>query len=657
MSISKPDLTQVGNYLNKLPPNPSSIQQLDKWSKGANPEIPGWAAAGALQQKTQELDRQKLGQGAATGPMPTILDQLRQKAAMVEQQRQQQAMAQQMQMLQAMQAQQQQGAPGIMGLTQPNQMPATSSGVTPETASSGVTAAEGGLMQLPVDQHMFNYAQGGVIGFDGRDRSDVPRQETYAERDERMHNQPALTSYDDPYSLANLSKEAPNTTKKDREKQAKLDRLGMLQPLAAAGDVLVGGPINALSAAAERAANLIGIPRLGRALGIYDSDVNAVSVPQVGRGGATPYYDMLRKAAAEKEPQPQQGSAVPAGYSRQDPRWPAGPVVENEPLTPADMARTDSAKLGGGTGKKVNSSAAPAGVASLVQNPHTTQLDAALAKTNAAPTPGGILENETALMPELLKQPYMAEARKRIEAEDARRKEQLKGRGTEHLLDVLNGIAYGGFGAAGLAHRNATQKEQAADAAHNAEINKLLTELDKGERGEAAGKLTSRMAAFGEEKKAFSEAERNKLTSLATVYGVDQRAAEAAAHNLTQLEVARINALAHNRPGEQMQLLGQYLALKVTDPAKAKTFLEGYKELNETRTGREVTNMDKAIDNVTNMAKGDFAMQKRFRDNPDLFRQKVQEVYNMMNQAGGGGNASNATTGANNRVLDYNSIK
>jgi len=61
------------------------------------------------------------------------------------------------------------------------------------------------------------------------------------------------------------------------------------------------------------------------------------------------------------------------------------------------------------------------------------------------------------------------------------------------------------------------------------------------------------------------------------------------------------------------------------------------------------------------MAKGDFAMQKRFRDNPDLFRQKVQEVYNMMNQAGGGSNASNATagadTGANPKILDYNSIK
>ena len=90
MSISKPNLAQVGDYLNGMPPAPSSIQQLDKWSKGANPEIPGWAAAGALQQKTQEMSQQKNAQGATMGPMPTIIDQLRQKAAMVEQQRQQQ---------------------------------------------------------------------------------------------------------------------------------------------------------------------------------------------------------------------------------------------------------------------------------------------------------------------------------------------------------------------------------------------------------------------------------------------------------------------------------------------------------------------------------------------------------------------------------------
>ena len=598
MSVSKLNLAQVGDYLNGMPPAPSSIQQLDKWSKGANPEIPGWAAAGALQQKTQEMSQQKNAQGATTGPMPTIIDQLRQKAAMVEQQRQQQAMAQQMQMLQAMQGQQQQAAPGIMGLTQPNPMPPTSSGVTPQAASSGVTAAEGGLMQLPVDHHMFNYAQGGVIGFDEggstkekalaaidknmpeeipehtiltpsqydkqrqaaikavMENFALPKPETYAERDERMHKQPALSSYNDPFSLSNIVK------------FLKTDN------------------------------------------------------PDFKRS-TLPFTD-------------DEAVPAPTGYTR------AG--MENDPrllaTTNANVEKPAAGpvKIGGGMGgggAKVTPAVNPAGVASLVANPHTTQLDAALAKTNAAPTPGGILENETALTPELLKQPYMAEARKRIEAEDARRKEQLKGRGNEHLLDVLNGIAYGGFGAAGLAHRAATQKEQAADIAHNAEINKLLTDLDKGERGEAAGKLTSRMAAFGEEKKAFSEAERNKLTNLATVYGVDQRAAEAAAHNLTQLEVAKINSRA--KPGEQMQMLGQYLALKVTDPAKAKAFLEGTHELFDARTGKDASTKISALKAMESELSKSFRPEDRAQ--LKIVRSQLAELAGIPTMGGARGNS------------------
>jgi hypothetical protein len=248
----------------------------------------------------------------------------------------------------------------------------------------------------------------------------------------------------------------------------------------------------------------------------------------------------------------------------------------------------------------------------------------------------------------------MKEARQRIEAEDARRKEQLQGRGKEHLLDVLNGIAYGGFGAAGIAHRNATQKEQAADAAHNAEINKMLTELDKGERGEAAAKLTSRMAAYGEDKKAFGEAERNKLTALAQIYGADLRAFEAAAHNLTQIEVAKIQSRA--KPGDQMQLMGQYLALKASDPAKAKSFLEGYRELNESRTGRDATNYDKAADNIATLIAKNPTLAMRVNKDPSLRARLINEEFTNIKNAGAT-TGQNTSAGANNKVLDYNSIK
>ena len=87
--------------------------------------------------------------------------------------------------------------------------------------------------------------------------------------------------------------------RKEREKQADLDRAEMMKPIAAAGDVLLGGPYNAVATGAERLANTIGVPRLGRALGIYDSDVTSVEIPKIGSGTATPYFDKyVREAQA-----------------------------------------------------------------------------------------------------------------------------------------------------------------------------------------------------------------------------------------------------------------------------------------------------------------------------------------------------------------------
>ena len=81
--------------------------------------------------------------------------------------------------------------------------------------------------------------------------------------------------------------------------------LNMLQPAAAAGDVLFGGPVNAVSSGISGIANAIGIPRAGRALGIYDPDVTSVGLPTVGSGSKTPYFDMLLQAKQNiNEPKP-----------------------------------------------------------------------------------------------------------------------------------------------------------------------------------------------------------------------------------------------------------------------------------------------------------------------------------------------------------------
>ena len=91
-------------------------------------------------------------------------------------------------------------------------------------------------------------------------------------------------------------------TPEGRAAQIRADRAGLLTPFAAAGDVLAGGPLNALSATTEGIANLINFPRFGRALGIYDPNVTRVQVPRVLSGGPTPFMDKLRAYAAGQQP-------------------------------------------------------------------------------------------------------------------------------------------------------------------------------------------------------------------------------------------------------------------------------------------------------------------------------------------------------------------
>ena len=90
-------------------------------------------------------------------------------------------------------------------------------------------------------------------------------------------------------------------TEEELAERARLDRLGILKPFAAAGDVLAGGPYNAV---VQPAANWLLGSRLGQALGAGDA-----RLPPVGSGSATPYYDMLREAAAS----PPDAKSAPTG--------------------------------------------------------------------------------------------------------------------------------------------------------------------------------------------------------------------------------------------------------------------------------------------------------------------------------------------------------
>lgn len=88
----------------------------------------------------------------------------------------------------------------------------------------------------------------------------------------------------------------------NRDRQAAIDRAQLTKAPAAAADVFAGGPYNAIAGGLTWAGNALGVPRIGRALGIYDADVTRVEVPKVGTGSATPYYDMIRQVEQANQP-------------------------------------------------------------------------------------------------------------------------------------------------------------------------------------------------------------------------------------------------------------------------------------------------------------------------------------------------------------------
>jgi hypothetical protein len=150
-------------------------------------------------------------------------------------------------------------------------------------------SAQPGVDQLPSNLPQ-GYAGGGIVAFE----------EGGPVEHFQVGGQP---KYETPFDrMTRLTRER---AKAEEEAQARLtpeqrirqDRASMLEPIAAAGDI-VGGPYNYLMQTGESLANYVGVPRIGKALGIYDKDVTSVGIPRIGQGGNTPFMDMARRYAA-----------------------------------------------------------------------------------------------------------------------------------------------------------------------------------------------------------------------------------------------------------------------------------------------------------------------------------------------------------------------
>jgi hypothetical protein len=213
----------------------------------------------ALIEKSRRLGLEADKEAAMNKPMPTVADQVEHKTGLMDLQEMAKRLGVQITGIAPINAQPQapQGAPqapmppaGIAAAPAPMPAPMPAQAAAPMPAHM----AHGGVAHA-VPHHMFRFSHGGgIMGFadGGTDKDKAlaaiesampkempdtstlnpsayymqraaaikavmenldtpapysgPRQETYAERDVRMHNQPALTSYHDPFSISNLLK-------------------------------------------------------------------------------------------------------------------------------------------------------------------------------------------------------------------------------------------------------------------------------------------------------------------------------------------------------------------------------------------------------------------------------------------------------------------
>lgn len=151
------NLIQVQNRLKELPSSPQTMQYLTAASKGQYPEVPPYVALGEMQRRETMNKQMATAQGAAQGPTPTVADQMESK---VKEQAAGLIALQQGRTQAAQQQQPPQGGPAPENIPQPEQQ-----------EEPPAMMAQGGIARLPVDSRMFNYQQGGVIGYAGEGES------------------------------------------------------------------------------------------------------------------------------------------------------------------------------------------------------------------------------------------------------------------------------------------------------------------------------------------------------------------------------------------------------------------------------------------------------------------------------------------------------
>lgn len=195
------------------------LRAVEMYANGSNPQVPAYLALAEMQRR-EKLSRQAaMDQGAAQGQLPSIKEQIEQKAGLMALQ---QGRMQQGQQQMANQATR-------MPMAVPENV---------ESAEEQPQAENSGIAKLPVKDDMYQFASGGIIAFNGEDQSYVMSPEEIQSLPTREAMMEALRKNNEIITAENL-REAKRREAQEREQQAKereqqLRFLDVVSPTAAA---------------------------------------------------------------------------------------------------------------------------------------------------------------------------------------------------------------------------------------------------------------------------------------------------------------------------------------------------------------------------------------------------------------------------------------
>lgn len=137
------NLVQINERLKDMP-----VQALQQYANGSNPSIPPYLALAEIQRREKLKQQMANEQGAANAQMPSVKEQIEQKAGLMGLQ-QAQLQQQQQQMMQP----------------RPGPVPAGAPQPAAQPEAEEAAMASGGIARIPVRDDMYRFADGGIIAF------------------------------------------------------------------------------------------------------------------------------------------------------------------------------------------------------------------------------------------------------------------------------------------------------------------------------------------------------------------------------------------------------------------------------------------------------------------------------------------------------------